>query len=257
MATLQNNTQASPGNSFYALASESARNWYTFPALNGTILLADASGIQTLQAIGNDLFYNGELLAKAGDIQDIAAWSDYPAINNVNMDGFSLLDVSGLTVNNGATLGSLLVTNGIESQANITTPTLQVAGAAIPALGQITTLTLAASGQIQAGSVSSTGAISGTAVSGTSLATSGGLDMTNTAITRASSVGISAAGLAPYGALSSPDGVMLTWNGQAITTGGGGSAANWASFPALTNVNMNNNNITNSNNNNNNNPSVV
>ena len=92
MSALANNTLASPGTSFYAPAGESAKNWYQFPALNGTVLLADSAGIQTLQAIGNDLFYNGELLAKAGDIQDIAAWSDYPAINNVNMDGFSLQD---------------------------------------------------------------------------------------------------------------------------------------------------------------------
>lgn len=245
MSLLQSNTYASPGNSFYAPATESARNWYQFPALNGTVLLADVSGIQTLQAIGNDLFYNGELLAKAGDIQDIAAWSDYPAIHDVNMDGFSLVDVSGLTVNNGATLGTLLVSNGITSNANIITPTLQIAGAAIPSLGQITTTKLAASGLIQAGSITSTGAISGTAVSGTSLATTGGLDMTNTAITRASSVGLSTAGAAPYGALSSPDGVMLTWNGQAITTGAAGNVSQWANYPAVTDVNINGHNINN------------
>lgn len=245
MASLANNTLANPKFSFYAPAGESARNWYQFPALNGTVLLADTSGIQTLQAIGGDLFFNGELLAKAGDIQDIAAWSDYPAINNVNMDGFSLLDVSGLTVNNGATMGSLLVSNGITSQANITTATLQIAGAAVPSLGQITTSTLAASGLIQAGSVTSTGAISGTAVSGTSLATSGGLDMTNTAVTRASSVGISNSGFAPYGSLTSPDGVMLTWNGSQIQTGGAGSASTWANYPAINTINAATNNIIN------------
>ena len=244
MAALASNTLANPGFCFYAPAGESARNWYQFPALNGTVLLADAAGIQTLQAIGNDLFYNGELLAKAGDIQDIAAWADYPAINNVNMDGFSLLDVSGLTVNNGATMGSLLVSNGITSQANIITPTLQIAGAAIPSLGQITTTTLAASGQIQAGSVNS-GSITGSSISGTSLATSGGLDMINTAITRASSVGISNAGAAPYGALTSPDGVMLTWNGQAVTTGAAGNVAQWANYPAVATVNMASNPINN------------
>jgi len=245
MASLANNTLANPKFSFYAPAGESARNWYQYPALNGTVLLADTSGVQTLQAIGGDLFFNGELLAKAGDIQDIAAWSDYPAINNVNMDGFSLLDVSGLTVNNGATLGSLLVSNGITSEANITTATLQIAGAAVPSLGQITTSTLAASGLIQAGSVTSTGAISGTAVSGTSLATSGGLDMANTAVTRASSVGISNSGFAPYGSLTSPDGVMLTWNGSQIQTGGAGSASTWANYPAINTINAATNNIIN------------
>jgi hypothetical protein len=244
MSTLAGNTYANPSTPFYAAAGESARNWYQFPSLNGTILLADAAGIQTLQAIGNDLFYNGELLAKAGDIQDIAAWSDYPAINNVNMDGFSLLDVSGLVINNGATMGSLLVSNGITSEANITTPSIQVAGAAIPNLGQITTITLAATGQVQAGSLVA-GAIQGTTISGSSLSTSGGLDMANTGITRAASVGISNAGAAPYGSLTSPDGVMLTWNGQSITTGAGGNVSQWANYPAVAAVNANTNDITN------------
>ena len=243
--SLQSNTFANSLTPLFAPAGESAKNWYLFPALNGTVLLADVSGIQTLQAIGNDLFYNGELIAKASDIQDIAAWSDYPAINNVNMDGFSLVDVSGLTVNNGATMGTLLVSNGITSEANITSPSLQIAGAAIPSLGQITTATLAASGLIQAGSVTSTGAISGTAVSGTSLATTGGLDMTNTAVTRASSVGLSNAGAAPYGALTSPDGVLLTWNGQSITTGAAGNVSQWANYPAVTTINANSSDITN------------
>jgi len=250
MAGLANNTLANPGNSFYAPAGESAKNWYLFPSLNGSVLLNDASGTQVLQAVEGDLFFNQELLAKAGDIQDIADWALYPALADVDINGKNITDVSGLTVNNGATMGSLLVSNGITSQANIVTATLQTVGAAVPALGQITTTTLAASGQIQAGSLSSSGAItgttiSGTAITGTSLKTTGGLDMTNSGITRASSVGISAAGLAPYGSLTSPDGVMLTWNNQTITTGGGGNVANWSSFPALTDVDLSSQNINN------------
>jgi len=69
--------------------------------------------------------------------------------------------------------------------------------------------------------------------------------MTNSAITRAASVGISNAGLAPYGSLTSPDGVMLTWNGQAVNTGGGGSAAAWSTFPAISgNVDLSGSTIT-------------
>jgi hypothetical protein len=240
--SLPNNTFASPGNAYFALASEivGAQDWWQFPSQNGEIQLIDSSGTQLLHSIAGDLFYNNELLAKANDIQDIADWSLYPALASVNMDGQSLTDVSSIVVNNNISTNSLLVTNGITSQANIITPTIQVAGEPIPNLGQITTKTLAVSGAAQAGSVSSTGAIAGG-----SLATTGGLDMTNSSITRASSVGISNSGFAPYGSLTSPDGVQLTWNGAAITTGSGGNASQWANFPAVTTVNANSNPITN------------
>jgi hypothetical protein len=233
--SLPNNTFASPGNPYYALASEivGAQDWWQYPSQNGQVQLIDSSGTQLLQSIAGDLFYNNELLAKANDIQDIADWSLYPALASVNMDGQSITDVSDIVVNNNINTNTLLVTNGITSQANIITPTIQIAGEAIPNLGQITTKTLAVSGAAQAGSVSSTGAIAGG-----SLATTGGLDMTNSGITRASSVGISNAGVAPYGSLTSPDGVMLTWNGQAITTGAGGNVSQWANYPAVATVNL-------------------
>jgi hypothetical protein len=235
---LQSNTLANPRNSFYATATESGKLWYTFPSQNGQVLLNDASGTQVLRAIGGDLFFNNELLAKAGDIEDIADWALYPALADVNMDGQNLLDVSSAVINNGLTAGnttleSLTVTNGITSNANITTASLQMAGEPIPALGQITSKSIAASGAVTAGSFGTTGTIGGGAISGTSLTTTGGVDMTNTAITRASAVNISNAGFAPYGALTSPDGVALTWNGATITTGAGGSAAQWANFPAI------------------------
>jgi hypothetical protein len=48
---------------------------------------------------GTDLFFDGQLLAKASDIQDIADWALYPAIGNVNMDARSLVDLSSITWN--------------------------------------------------------------------------------------------------------------------------------------------------------------
>ena len=245
MSALPNNTFANPGNSFYALAGESARNWYQFPSQNGSVLLNDPSGTQVLQAIGNDLFYNNELLAKAGDIQDIADWALYPALADVNMNGKNLLDVSSATVTvlnaTNINAGGIAATGGINAGiSGIIAGGINTNGVGPITSNDVTTTTVTASGNVQAGSVTSTGA-----VSGSSLRTTGGLDMTNSGITRASSVGISAAGLAPYGALSSPDGVMLTWNGQAITTGGGGNVANWSNYPALTDVDMSAHNILN------------
>ena len=248
MATLSNNTLANPGNSFYALAGESGKNWYQYPSLNGSVLLQDASGIQVLQAVGNDLFYNQELLAKAGDIQDIAAWSDYPVLNpgGVNFNGNPLVNASTISTtgdissNGDIHSTALFVTAGIETGASgIFTNFLSTNGG-VGVSGNVKTATVSATGLVSAGSVTASGA-----VQGGSLVTTGGLDMTNTAITRASSVGISNAGFAPYGSLTSPDGVQLTWNGAAITTGGAGNVSQWANFNAVNTINAASNNITN------------
>lgn len=63
---------------------------------SGTIVLSDTAGNQVLQAIGTDLFYDGQLLAKAGDIQNISDWSLYPAIANVDVQGYNIEGTNGL-----------------------------------------------------------------------------------------------------------------------------------------------------------------
>lgn len=237
MSLLVNNTLANDGQSFYALASQSASNWYKFPSQNGTVtlvdasgsqllqsiggqlfynstlvesssnwyvypsqtgevLLKDASGVQVLQAIGGDLYFNAELLAKAGDIQNIADWSLYPAFDSVL---FENKDISGVRAYVGSSINvSTLFAN--------TTSTSNLFGQSIQ------TSTLASKSML------------------TSSLTTSGIDMTNSSITRINSLTIANGGLPPYGTLTSPDGVLLTWNGQTITTGGGGSVANWALF---------------------------
>jgi len=214
---LPNNTFTSPGASFYAPAGESAKNWYLFPSLNGQVLLVDASGTQTLKSIDANLYYNNELLAKANDIQDIADWSLYPALATVELAGQNITqvgDISGAT----AHIGAITATS-------VTASTISATG--------ITGTTITASGNVSGGSVTTIGTVSAGSIS-----TTGGLDMTNSAITRASSVGISNAGFAPYGSLTSPDGVALTWNGASINTGAAGNVAQWANYPAVTNVGM-------------------
>jgi len=52
---------------------------------------------QILETIGSDLFFDGQLLAKANDIQNISDWADYPAIKSVNMNDFSLDNVTQIT----------------------------------------------------------------------------------------------------------------------------------------------------------------
>ena len=227
---LPNNTFASPGVSFYAPLGESASNWYNFPSKTGAVILQDASGSQILQAVGTNLFYDGQLLAKASDIQNISDWSLYPAISNVNIEGFSLLNVSTLVA------------------ASIGASSLQVSTLTSQSLASLTLSTgTLLSGPLTATSITA-GTIGGTSIQGTSLTTTGGLDMINTGIARASGVGLSAHGVGPYGSLTSPDGALLTWNGATIQTGGAGSAANWANYPAVSNVNMATNTISNASN---------
>lgn len=83
--------------------------WYQYPVPNGqAIHFIDICGNHILHAIDGDLYYDFELLAKAADIQDVADWALYPALQNVDMDGHalqyvSLLDLSGtaITASNG------------------------------------------------------------------------------------------------------------------------------------------------------------
>ena len=238
MSLLNNATLANSTTPYYALAGESAKNWYNFPSQNGEVLLIDSSGTQVLQSIAGNLYYNNELLAKAGDISNVADWADYPALFPVNINGQTISDVSSITVNNTLTAdviqnGALFNTGGIQSQGGIIAGSISTDPNPPFAVGDVKTTTVHASGLVSAGSVTSSGAITA----------QGGVDMANTAITRASSVGISNSGFAPYGSLTSPDGVALTWNGASITTGSGGNASAWANYPAVTNINANSNNV--------------
>ena len=219
MSLLNNGTLANPTTPYYALATESGKNWYNYPSQTGQVLLIDASGTQILKSIDANLYYNNELLAKANDIQDIADWSLYPALSTLEMANQNITQVGDVSA----------------STIHVSTGTIGTVQAS-----SVSTATVTASGVVSAGSVSSTGNIQGA-----SLTTTGGLDMTNSAITRASVVNISNQGVAPYGALTSPDGVMLTWNGAEVKTGAAGNVAQWANFPAVTNVNMNGNALSN------------
>ena len=190
---------------YYQAQSLMPATWYLNPALNGVILLDDASGTQSLQSIQANLYYNGELLAKAGDIQDIAAWSDYPATNpgGVNMDGHALYNASDVSGTSGH-FGSITSDSSYATSASW-------AGA--------TGVTLTLSGGATVGSLNSNGIINA----------SGNQIQNTTAVT---------IGPGAVGTLSSPDAVVLQWNGNNITTGSGGDVANWAQFPANNNVTL-------------------
>ena len=265
MSLLSNSTYENPTTPFFALASESANKWYTFPSLNGQVILQDASGSQILQAIGGDLFFNEELLAKASDLQDISEWSDYPVLNpaGVNFDGNPLVNASTITASGDISGGGKITIAGdISGGGKITIAgdisgggALSVSGvlsgSGVTVTGALQGGSLSVTGAAAVGSVASMGAVSGTtitgsgAVQGASLTTTGGLDMTNSAINRASSVNISNAGFAPYGQLTSPNGTQLLWNGASIATGAAGDTSLWANFPAVAPIQGNGQTISN------------
>ena len=223
---LPTGTFTAPGVEYYARAAESAQNWYKFPTQNGIIQMIDASGTQILHSIDANLFYNNELLAKAADIQDVADWSLYPALQTVELAGQNLTQVGQIDA-------SSAVITDISSTA-ISTGTLA-------ATGNITS-----GGTVEAGTLISDTAFTskGTAALAGALVT-GTLDMANNPVNRVSTVSLSNSGFAPYGALTSPDGALLTWNGASINTGAAGNAAQWANYPAVADVNLNARNITN------------
>ncbi|NBW79194.1 MAG: hypothetical protein EBR27_09305 [Betaproteobacteria bacterium] len=72
------------------------RIWNLYPAQNGQLQFIDASGTETLKSIDANLYFNNELLAKASDIQDIADWSLYPALANVDMANHSIVNAAEL-----------------------------------------------------------------------------------------------------------------------------------------------------------------
>jgi hypothetical protein len=65
---------------------------------SGEIYMVDNNDqYNLLHTIDANLYFNNELLAKANDIQDIADWALYPALQDVNMDNKQLLDVLNIT----------------------------------------------------------------------------------------------------------------------------------------------------------------
>ena len=76
--------------------------WSTYPATSNKIIMDGAGNAITNS--GNNLYYNGNLIANASDIQNIADWSLYNAVSDVEMAtiGFPTLATGGtITTANG------------------------------------------------------------------------------------------------------------------------------------------------------------
>ncbi|NDG19396.1 MAG: hypothetical protein EB117_14140 [Betaproteobacteria bacterium] len=107
------------------------RIWNLYPAQNGQLQFIDASGTETLKSIDANLYFNNELLAKASDIQDIADWSLYPALANVDMANHSIVNAAELTATSVSANGGVITnltsnatTTGTLSSGTLTASTI-------------------------------------------------------------------------------------------------------------------------------------
>ena len=89
---------------------ETLRNVGTIP---GRLEMFDNNGApHILESINGDLYFDNELLAKAGDIQNVADWSLYPAISTIDMVGNPIIGASGVTITDGSHPQLLTATAG-------------------------------------------------------------------------------------------------------------------------------------------------
>ena len=196
---------------FYNTQSLMPATWYLNPALNGEILLDDASGTQLLHSIDANLYYNNELLAKANDIQDVADWSLYPALASVDFDANSITGLTDITATGAASVGTL-TTTGLATLESINVTGTLAGPVGGPVVAGINTN---ASGILTSG-LSTNPAIAAT---------------TDSVTTSQILFDICGGTLATDGG-----GTLLTFNGQAITTGTEGDAANWSTYPAFNDI---------------------
>jgi hypothetical protein len=87
------------------ITGEPVSNWYEYPTANRIILFGDDPMTQdNLQAIDGFLYFNGELLAEAGQISNVGDWALYPALSNVNMNGSNIFNVCNVSNSNNLTV---------------------------------------------------------------------------------------------------------------------------------------------------------
>jgi hypothetical protein len=121
--------------------SGGGQDWANFPALSSvqvnnqvvtgisTLRFQDAATLTSIT--GNNLYYNGQPV-QYGAASNVSQWANYTAVNNVNMNTSSLLNVGNIGASNLALSGSN-ITNG-----NTFTNSLGVGGTSLISLASIT-----------------------------------------------------------------------------------------------------------------------
>jgi hypothetical protein len=206
-------------NSYFAIsgAAGTTSNWYTYPTQNGQIQFIDGTSTITLQTSSGKLLYNSTLI-------EASNWYTF-----ASQTGEVLLqDASGLQVIQA--IGGDLYFNG-ELLAKASSIQNIADWSLYPAFDNVL---------FENKDISGVRAFVGSSINVSSIAakfiTAAGLDMANSSISRVAQLTLNNSGAPSYGILTSPDGTLLTWNGQAIATGGGGSAANWSLYNQISSL---------------------
>jgi hypothetical protein len=199
---------------------------------SGTITLSDTAGVQTLQAIGTDLFYDGQLLAKAGDIQNISDWSLYPAIANIDLNSNSIVDGSQTILSANPTI--LSGTNIELNSSNIT----GVTGSAL-SVDQIKNVggNFGTNGQVLSSNGTKLEWIDND-YDWSSFPATQTVDLANNSLNNVS--GINLVSGANTAILTAGAGDVLNVNGVPVSP-----ASTWSSYPATETVNLANNSLNN------------
>ena len=250
---------------------------------SGKITLSDAAGNQTLEAIGTDLFYDGQLIAKASDLQNISDWADYPAIAQVNINNKGINEATTISFGNNAntlaidgannlTYNGEIIETGINGNvadwanfaavAKIDVDDKGINNAATISLGNNTN-TLAFDG---ANNLTYNGAVINTGEPTAGVTTLNGLNNAVSLTSTGSSVAITEVGnninleanaVKTLNGLTSTVNLTSTGSSITITEDGnninleantGGNVASWATYPAVADINLNAKNIFNNNN---------
>ena len=198
--------------------------WYNYATQTGVIGFSDASGGHDLQSIQGNLYYDGELLARAGDIQDIAAWADYPAVADVNLNNHGITGGTDITIS--GTLDSDVVTTTTIGCANLNattadlietnTETLNIGTLAAPEVGGIPTILT----QLTGGNITTSGDISGATLHISGTGHIHDIDLSGCALT------------------SNAGGTALFVNGVQVQTGSPADVSQWATYPAVATVDV-------------------
>ena len=178
--------------------------WSTYPATSNKILM-DGAG-NALTNSGNNLYYNGSLIANATDIQNIADWSLYNAISDLEMAtiGYPTL----------ATGGTITTANGYRTHTFTSSGTFNVVVS-----GGLTVSSLVVGGGGGGGSQVVGG---GGGAGGAVLTTGQSLSTTSYTVV----VGTGGAGGVGSANTAGTNGVSSSFNGVTGTGGGGGAAYN-------------------------------
>jgi hypothetical protein len=225
-ASGNHNLQSAEGDLTFDGDSTLAKNFYIYPVADGNLNFTDSGNGQAypLESVNGNLYFDGELLAKAGDIQDIAAWADYPAINNVDMNtnkinnagDINCVDIECRDVFSGGDITA--AAEMFCSHMNIIEPGTQLGD--VPA-----TTTEIFEGVITNGSdIINQGDISTNTIHVATIATTQQLNL-------------DASGN-PCALTTNAAGTALFVNGVQVQTGTPADVTQWATFPAVANVDV-------------------